>query len=90
MTARKTAAKLDVGSKAASSRTRTTARKSTKPSPEARIAALEDQVGQLAAQVDNLAKFIAAGVAQQLQAQLMGSPELQAHVAALAAQQSGQ
>lgn len=71
-------------------------KKTTRPNPEQRIAALEasnhelrQQVAQLGAQVNNIAQFIAAGVAQQLQAQLGQSPELAAALAAAQQQAAG-
>ncbi|ANU79738.1 hypothetical protein BI023_gp25 [Mycobacterium phage Sneeze] len=56
-----------------------------------RVESLEREVVELRTQLDNIARFIAAGVAQQLQAQLMANPAAQQQLAAaLAAAQGNQ
>lgn len=49
-----------------------------------RVDALEREVAELKTQLGNIAQFIAHGIAQQLQAQLMANPDASAQLAALA------
>ncbi|AOT25136.1 hypothetical protein PBI_TERROR_25 [Mycobacterium phage Terror] len=85
---KKAAAKKAPAKKAAapsSSSTRTPA------SVARRVESLEREVVELRTQLDNIARFIAAGVAQQLQTQLMANPAAQQQLAAaLAAAQGNQ
>lgn len=64
-----------------------------KPSQAERITHLEEQVAALKTQHENLAKFITSLIAQQLQAQLMGNPDLmnqlQQHMVTQQAQSGG-
>ncbi|AGK85870.1 hypothetical protein Chy2_0024 [Mycobacterium phage Chy2] len=87
--AKKTPAKKAPAKTSASSSTST--RTKTSPALARRVADLEREVGELRTQLDNIARFIASGVAQQLQAQLMANPAAQQQLAAaLAAAQGNQ
>ncbi|AYD84610.1 hypothetical protein SEA_PAITO_25 [Mycobacterium phage Paito] len=69
----------------------TSTRTKTPTSVARRVDDLEKEVAALRTQLDNIARFIAAGVAQQLQAQLLANPAAQQQLAAaLAAAQGNQ
>ncbi|UUG69208.1 hypothetical protein SEA_BARKLEY26_25 [Mycobacterium phage Barkley26] len=83
--AKKTPAKKTSAPSSSSTRTKAS------PAVARRVADLEREVAELRTQLDNIARFIAAGVAQQLQAQLMANPAAQQQLAAaLAAAQGNQ